>query len=202
MKNQKKVWDEIAPEWHEYKKLPAQHAKAFLDKQTGKVLDFGSGSGRYLMKIKKGKMYLQDFSSEMIRLAKEKAKELNVEAEFNVSEMSKLPYKNDFFDGAICISSLHCVDSEEKRKQAVKELYRVLTPGAEAFIAVWNKDSKRFKKLKTKEKFLGWQDKGKRYYYFYEEDEVHDLFKKVGFEIIGNYNSEMMIRFVVKKPNY
>lgn len=30
-----------------------------------------------------------------------------------------------------------------------------------------------------KEKMINWRDKGKRYYYLYEEKEVHDLFKKV-----------------------
>jgi len=62
--NQKQVWNNIAEEWHEFKKLPAESSIEFLKKQKGNVLDFGSGSGRHLMKIKDGKMHLLDFSDD------------------------------------------------------------------------------------------------------------------------------------------
>ena len=54
-------------------------------------------------------------------------------------------------------------------------------------------------KKKGKEKLVGWQDKGKRYYYLFEEKEIHKLFEKVGFKILSTHNSEMMINFVVEK---
>ena len=52
--NQKKVWDNIAPEWAEFKTKPAKHTIEFLKKQTGKVLDLGSSTGRHLQKINSG----------------------------------------------------------------------------------------------------------------------------------------------------
>jgi len=195
---QKKVWDNIAPEWHEHKQIPSKLSVEFLLKQKGKVLDFGSGSGRHLTKIKNGKMYLLDFSKEMIELAKKKAKDKKIDAEFEISNMNKIPYKDDFFDAAISISSLHCLNPED-HKSAVKELYRVLKSDAKALIGVWNRKSKRFKSAKSEEKYIGWTDKGKRYYYLFTEEEIHDLFKKTGFKIISSYNSEMMINFIVEK---
>lgn len=198
MDDQKKVWDRIASEWHEFKEIPAESAKEFLKKQEGSVLDLGSGSGRHLQKIKEGKMYLVDFSSKMIALAKKKAKEENIDAEFAVADMINLPYEDNFFDGAICISALHCIEGEENREKTLKELYKVMKPKAQAFIGVWNKDSKRFKKS-SKEKYIGWKDKGKRYYYLFEEREIHDLFEKIGFKIIKICNSELMIRFIIEK---
>lgn len=196
--NQQQVWDNIAKEWHEFKKLPAESTIEFLKKQKGKVLDFGSGSGRHLVKIKSGKMYLLDFSEKMIELAKQKAKKENIDAEFAVSSMTKTPYENNFFDSAICISALHCLTKSEQKK-AVKELYRVLKPKAQIFIGVWNKDSKRLKRHKGKETLIKWNDKGERYYYLFNEKEVHDLFEKQGFKIISTNNSEMMIRFTAEK---
>ncbi|VVB82833.1 Ubiquinone/menaquinone biosynthesis C-methyltransferase UbiE [uncultured archaeon] len=196
--NQKQVWDNIAKEWHEFKKLPAESTIEFLKKQKGKVLDLGSGSGRHLMKIKNGKMYLLDFSEKMIELAKQKAKKENIEAEFAVSSMTKIPYENNFFDSAICISALHCLNKSEQKK-AVKELYRVLKPKAQVLIGVWNKDSKRLKRHKGKETLIKWNDKGERYYYLFNEKEVHDLFEKQGFKILSSDNSEMMIRFIGEK---
>ncbi len=197
---QQDVWENIAQEWHEFKKLPAMHTTEFLKKQSGKVLDVGSGSGRHLMKIKKGEMYLLDFSKEMIKLAKQKAKKEKIKAKFEVSEMTKLPYEDNFFDGAVCISALHCVKGEKNREKVVKEIYRVLKPKAQAFIGVWNSESKRLKrKSQGKERMIGWRDKGDRYYYLYDEKEIHNQFKKIGFKIIKTSNSEMMIRFVAEK---
>ena len=196
--NQQHVWNNIAKEWCEFKKLPATSTIEFLKKQRENILDFGSGSGRHLIKIKKGKMYLLDFSKEMIELAKQKAKEENIDAEFVVSSMTKVPYENNFFDSAICISALHCLTKSEQEK-AVKELHRILKPKAQVFIGVWNKDSKRLKRHKGKETLIKWRNKGERYYYLFDEKEVHDLFEKYGFKIISTDNSEMMIRFIAEK---
>jgi len=198
MKTQKKVWDAIAPEWDEYKQIPSKLSQDFLKNCSGKIMDFGSGSGRHLTKIKKGKMYLIDFSEKMIELAKQKAKKKNIEAEFSVADMTKIPYENNFFDFAIAISSFHCLTLEQNKK-AINELYRVLKPDAKVLVGVWNRKSKRFKRAKTNEKYIGWTDKGERYYYLFEENEIHDLFKNAGFEILLTHNSEMMINFIAKK---
>jgi len=198
MESQKNVWDKIAPEWNLYKEIPAQHTQEFIKTTSGKVLDLGSGSGRHLSKIKNGKMYLVDFSEEMIKLAKEKSKKLKIPAEFFVAELTKLPFEDNFFDFAICISALHCLQPKEHKK-AIQELYRVLKKGGKAEIGVWNFKSKRFNQKQGKEKMIGWTDKGNRYYYLFDEDEVHNLFKKVGFKILSSNNSEMMINFVVEK---
>ena len=139
-------------------------------------------------------MWLVDFSKEMIKHAKEK----NIDAEFFVSNLIKPPFEDNFFDAAICIASLHCIKGEKNRERVVKELFRVLKKNAKAEISVWNKNSKRFKNSK-KEKLVGWREKGKRYYYLYDEKEVHNLFKKIGFKIISTHNSEMMINFIIKK---
>ncbi len=199
IENQEKVWDNIAKEWHEYKKIPSQNAKKFLEKTSGKVLDLGSGSGRHLTKIKKGKMYLQDFSKQMLELAQKKAKEQKISAEFIHSPMEKIPFENEFFDYIISISALHCIKGKSNRKKTIQEIYRVLKPNGKAYIGVWNQNSKRFKRKKGKEHLIGWTNKGKRYYYLYNEKEIHEEFQKAGFKIISTHNSEMMINFVVEK---
>ncbi|MCF7910728.1 class I SAM-dependent methyltransferase [Candidatus Pacearchaeota archaeon] len=198
--NQKKLWNNIAPEWHQFKEKPATHTTQFLQKQSGCVLDLGSGSGRHLIKLKNTKIYLVDFSEKMIKLAKEKAKKRNISAEFLISEIEKLPFENNFFDAAICINSLHCLETDKKRKQAIKELYRVLKPGAKAKIDLWNKNSRRFKNS-DKEKLISWREKGKRYYYLYEQEEAYNDFRKTGFKIIKKEPVERSIVFIVEKPN-
>jgi len=194
MENQEEIWDKIAPEWDEFKSIPAKHTIEFLKKTSGKVLDLGSGSGRHLYNIK-GEMYLVDFSKEMLKLAEKKGK---IKAQFKHANLWKTGFEDEFFNYAICISALHCVNSKEKREKTVKELYRILKKKGKAEIGVWNIKSKRFKNA-PKEKFVKWTDKGERYYYLYDEKEVHDLFKKNGFKILSTHNSEMMINFIIEK---
>ncbi|MCX6743801.1 MAG: methyltransferase domain-containing protein, partial [Candidatus Parcubacteria bacterium] len=158
----------------------------------------GSGSGRHLTKIKGGEMYLVDFSSKMIELAKKKAKKLKIPAEFSVADLTKLPFQDNFFDYSICISSLHCLPPENHKK-AISELYRVMKKSSKSLISIRNFISKRFNQKNGKEKLIGWRDKGKRYYYLFEEKEIHELFKKAGFKILSSHNSEMVINFIVEK---
>ena len=198
MENQQKIWDKIAPEWHEYKTKPAENVINFLKTTSGNILDLGSGSGRHIKEIKNGKMYLIDFSKKMLKLANQKAKKENIIIETKESNIWQISYENNFFDSAICISSLHCIEKSENREDTIKELYRVLKPKAKAYIGVWNIKSKRFKNA-PKEKYIKWTNKGERYYYLYDEKEIHNLFKKNKFKIISTHNSEMMINFIVEK---
>lgn len=178
------------------KKNPGRGVGDFLKNKKGKILDLGSGSGRNITKTK-GKLYLVDFSEKMIELARKKAKKEKINAEFFVSDITSLPFENNFFDSAIAIAVFHCIP-KDKHKQAVKEFYRVMKPKSEALIAVWNKNSRRFKNS-PKEKYVSWRDKGKRYYYLFDEKEIHDLFKKAGFKIKEKLESDVNIVFVVKK---
>ena len=117
--NQKQVWNNIAEEWFKFKTEPAEHVFDFLKTRTGKVLDFGSGAGRHLKKIKKGKMYLVDFSKKMIELAKKRAKEKKINAEFCISDIKKLPFEDNSFDSAIAIAVFHCIKGEKNQSATI-----------------------------------------------------------------------------------
>jgi len=196
--NQKQIWNEIAPEWNKFK-TPSHKTLEFVKNQYGNLLDLGSGSGRYLIKKNGLKFYLVDFSKEMIKLAKTKAKKLGIQAEFHIKELHKLPFKDNFFDSAICTDALHCIETESKRKKTLKELFRVLKNGAIAKISVWNKDSKRFKNS-PKERTVGWREKGKRYYYLYNPQELYGLVKKTGFTIIEKPEPSLELPIIIQKP--
>ena len=199
--NQQKVWNKIAPEWHEFKTTPSEAATEFINNSKGKILDFGSGSGRNLLKSKKSKkreLYLVDFSDKMLKLAKKRAKKLEFKINTKTSKLEKTDFPDNFFDAAICTATIHCIETEKNREKAVQELFRILKPKAQADIEVWDKDSKRFKG-KPKEKFISWRDKGKRYYYLYEEREFKDLLKKVGFKILKKIPHRVNIIFIVEK---
>ncbi len=198
MRCQKKVWNNLANEWYKLKNNPIKRVTDFLKEQQGKILDLGSGAGRHLIKIKNGQMYLIDFSEKMIEFAKKRAKNKNISAKFIISDMTKLPFKDEYFDAAICTSSLHCIPKKQDREKAVKELYRVLKSKAKVYVTVYNKNSKQFKNA-SKEKFIRWKNKERRYYYLFDEKEIHDLFKKEGFKIIKRIEPKRSIEFIAEK---
>lgn len=199
MQNQKELWNAVAARWHAYRTKPDDFVRAFIKKQRGKLLDLGSGSGRYLLKQDAIHYTLVDFSEAMINLAKNKAKQKNISAEFFVTEMHHLPFEDETFDSALCLAALHCVQTLAKRKKTLCELYRVLKRGAQALISVWNKDTKRFKNS-PKERFVGWEELGKRFYYLYCPQELYRELEAAGFRLVEKRAPGKEIFVIVEKP--
>jgi len=198
MESQKQVWNNIAEEWNKFREKPIPEVIEFLKTKKGKILDLGSGSGRHLIRIKEGQMYLVDFSEKMIKLAKQKSKKNKIKAEFFVTDFNNLFFEKDFFDSAIFIDVLHCIETKKQRERAIKELFETIKPKGEVLISVWNKDCKRYKNF-PKEKKVKWRNLGERYYYLYSEKEVHREFEKQGFKIKKIPSQEMKIMFIAKK---
>ena len=201
-----KVWDQIASTWNKYKKEQFGDKtgvlKRFISKKDTRVLDLGCGSGRNFFKFK-GVIYGIDFSKEMLNYAGKNAESLGTKVILKKSQAYKLDFPDNFFDKALFIASLHCIDTKIKRKKAVKELYRVLKPGRRAFMTVWNKDSKRWKN-KPKEKLISWdigKEKVWRYYYLFSIDEIKELVESAGFKIVKtSYEKARNIVMLIEKP--
>ena len=69
------------------------------------------------------------------------------------------------------------------------ELKRVLKPGGEAFITVWNKWQPKFW-LKFKDTQVPWKSKSEtiyRYYHLFSYPEAEKLVKKAGFELVKSF---------------
>ncbi len=197
--DQEKVWDAVAEKWQEYKVKPTKEAVDFIKNKKGKILDLGCGSGRNFTKTK-GTIYAVDFSQKMLKYAKEYAKNKKFNIITKKAFASKLPFKDNFFDRAIFIATLHCIDSEKKREKVLKELYRVLKPKAEVMVAVWGKKQKRLKN-KPKECMIPWTINNKKYYrytYIYNKQELQEILEKVGFKVLKAKEDKNII-FIVRK---
>jgi ubiquinone/menaquinone biosynthesis C-methylase UbiE len=144
----------------------------------------GCGSGRHFTELD-GELYAADFSKNLLSFAKKKAK--NFKTKINLIETSaeELPFKDNFFDSAIFIRTLHCIDSKIKREKAMQELYRVIKPKAQVLIETWSKNHERVKN-KPKECLMPWtvnEEKLMRYTYIYDKEELEEQLKKIGFKI-------------------
>jgi len=201
---QQEIWNKLSNPWSKNRQEKIPRIKKFLKGKKGKILDLGCGSGRNFYKIKYTKFYGVDFSKEMIKLAKVYAKENKISAELKTAEAYKTGFKDNFFDSAIFNAVLHCIDSKEKRKKSVEELFRVLKPNSYAVVSVW---SRNYKKLKDKpqECKISWTFNGKkyeRYTYIFSKKELEDLFKNAGFKIIKSTEDNNIVLIVKKPLNY
>jgi ubiquinone/menaquinone biosynthesis C-methylase UbiE len=198
---QEEVWDSIAIPWGKYvvKKIPI--VEEFLKDKKGKIVDIGCGSGRNMIPSEDLEYWAVDFSSRQLMHARSYAESGGINAHFfklSADRLGGKDFKNEMFDYGLFISTIHCLDSEEKRLDALKEFYRVLKKGAEAIVSVWNSDDKRFKDIVKGEVYISWKENNishMRYYYLYSKKEFLDLLKSVGFEILEFYNPRDGDRF-------
>ena len=201
MEEQEKIWDAIAEEWNKFRRNPIDEVVEFLKNKDGKILDLGCGSGRNLIKIN-GKFYCVDFSKKMIKFAKENAKINGIKCRFFVSSSENLPFEKNFFDAAIYIAALHCIPEEKKRKESLKELFRVLKRDSKALITVWSKNHVKLVNH-PKNSTVSWKKNSEelqRYYYLYDRDELEKLIKSAGFKVVSINDDGKNILAVARKP--
>jgi tRNA (uracil-5-)-methyltransferase TRM9 len=166
----------------------------------GKLLNVGCAHWPDFPPFKESfELYGVDYSPEMIKQAEKYVTKFHLKVNLKVADAQKLPYADDFFDSAIAIAVYHHIETKDGRLGALKELYRVLKPGGEAFVTVWNRWQPRH--WFQKKSFMhAWQTKkGKlyRYYYLFTYGEFEKLAKQVGFEILRS-QPEARYKFPLK----
>ncbi len=173
--------------------------------EGSRVLDIGCGNGRNMILPRRlgHEVVGVDFSINLLRIAQEKLnmRELAHSGHIIGGDATFLPLKDDIFDAALYIATLHHIPSEEDRLRSLRELERVLKSGGTAFISVWALDQPRFEELlKNKSKdpdfadiFLPWtRSDGKvfqRFYHLFEKDELKDLISQTELETEKYFSS-------------
>jgi len=197
------TFNKIAPGWYNFR-----HWSIFRSElevlaqrwQKGRLLNLGCAHGAdFLPFIQSFDLYGVDFSIEMLRFARKYSQKFNFAANLAVADVRYLPYPDETFDWAISIATYHHIEGEEERRAALGELRRVLKPGGEAFITVWNRWQPRFW-FKSREVAVPWRTKDKilyRYYYLFSYSELERLVKEAGFEVLKSF-PESSYRFPLK----
>ena len=201
--NSKGVFDQIASGWYNFR-----HWSIFRSElemlaqrwQKGRLLNLGCGHGADFLPFIPGfELYGVDFSIEMLRFALKYSQKFNFAASLSVADVRYLPYADETFDWVISIATYHHIAGEEERQAALGELRRVLKPGGEAFITVWNRWQPRFW-FKPREVAVPWRIKDKtlyRYYYLFSYPELEKLVKRAGFKVLKSF-PESSYRFPIK----
>jgi len=201
---QEKVWDELAEQWNQFRAEPEQIVNYFLDKYTknaGRIIDLGCGNARNLIPFHNFICYGVDFSEKMLKKAKLISDKYNLDLRLYKASLDNLPFRDNFFDYALMLASLHHVEDKESRLKVLNELYRILKKEGIALITVWNKWQLRFL-FRRKDTLIPWKIKDKihyRYYHLFNYFELKNLLKKVNFKILESKISKGNLIFIIKK---
>jgi ubiquinone/menaquinone biosynthesis C-methylase UbiE len=106
------------------------------DLSNKRVLDVGSGTGTMSIMVKRAHpsadMVGLDGDSQILEIARTKARRLGLEIQFDQGMSFALPYPDGSFDVVLTSMMLHHLTRADKQKTA-KEMYRVLRPGGQLF---------------------------------------------------------------------
>ena len=104
--------------------------KNFPRGNKSKILDLGCGCGRHLLFLAKENYcaYGIDHSMDGIKYSEQLLKKLGLKAELKVSDVDKLPFGENYFDGIVSYAVLYYCTAEKIQK-AVDEIYRILKKG-------------------------------------------------------------------------
>ncbi len=144
------------------KKLAMAESYNYIKKGQN-VLEVGSATGVFSFEYEKYCINLTsiDLSPENIKWAKNKAIKKNSSIVFQVADMEKLPFPDNYFDGVLSFSTLRYAPNIEV---ALAEIYRVLKPTGYIIIDLPNKKCPWFVGLKKK--ILGREHIFDNYYYW------------------------------------
>ncbi len=158
--------------------------------QRGNLLNVGCAHGPDFLPFRQNfDLYGVDFSPQMIRFARKYSEKFNFAVNLLVADVGYLPFPDGVFDWAISVAAYHHIEGKRERQAVLNELRRVLKPGGEAFITVWNHWQPRFW-FSGREVAVPWRTKGEtlyRYYYLFSYPELEGLVKQAGFQVLKSF---------------
>jgi tRNA (uracil-5-)-methyltransferase TRM9 len=197
------IFDQIAPGWYNFRHwtIFRSELEALADRwYKGSLLNIGCAHGPDFLPFKKDlDLYGVDFSSQMLSLARTYSKKFEFSANLFLADICHLPFADGTFNWAISVATYHHITAKKDRLLAMNELRRVLKPGGEAFITVWNRWQPGFF-FRGKEVSIPWKTKKEtlyRYYYLFSYPELEKLVKRAGLKVLKSF-PESSYRFPVK----
>ena len=197
------VFDQIAPGWYNFRhrSIFRRELEALAERWGGgRLLNLGCAHGPdFLPFVSSFELHGVDLSGEMLRFARKYARKFEFRVNLCLADVRALPYGDDTFNHAISVATYHHVRGEADRLAALWELRRVLKPGGQAFITVWNRWQPRFW-FKGREVAVPWRTNEKilhRYYHLFSYSELEKLARDADLEVIESF-PEHCYRFFTK----
>lgn len=211
------VYDQIAESFDTKRKRPWEDVSEFVETidENNLTLDLGCGNGRHskLLLEKEIDTIGMDISFNILKTALKN--ELSSLTQLLVgvinADVEYLPFKDGSFDRIVMIAVFHHLDTQQKRKQALQEIAKIMKSKGRLLLSCWLRTHPRFEKedLKTiieqgeKDILVPWimPDKTKimRYYYLFEKQELEKLIKSANLRIISSRESLHNLFIIAEK---
>jgi ubiquinone/menaquinone biosynthesis C-methylase UbiE len=127
-------YEDLRPVAREYVHRCHLRVNRFLNRKGKFLLDAGSGPVQYPEYLTYSEGYQQRVCVDISIVALMEAhKRLGDQGLFVVADVSKLPFKNEAFDGLVSLHTLHHLPQLDQ-KTAYREFYRLLSPGGKGVV--------------------------------------------------------------------
>jgi tRNA (uracil-5-)-methyltransferase TRM9 len=195
------TWDTIAESFDKTRQKPWHYCLDFINSipPSAMVADLGCGNGRHLLPCaeKCSSVVGVDISRKLLRIVQKKLHEnvLN-SASLVHSDVTALPFKQNYFDRVLFIASLHNIQGQNHRQAALTEVLRILKPEGIALVSVWSRWQDRYYKhflkqfIVRKREFgdtdIYWRQQNlnvPRFYHLYGKHEFRQELLHAGFQI-------------------
>jgi tRNA (uracil-5-)-methyltransferase TRM9 len=202
MSTNREVFGQIAESWYRVRHwplLPDELRELAQRWKQGRLLNIGCAHGADFLPFRQGfELCGIDSSSPMIKQAKKYSIKFDFYTRLVTADAMYLPFIDNSFDWAIAVATYHHIKGEYERGKTFAELKRVLKPGGEAFLTVWNRRQPRFL-FKSREQQIPWRQKNRilyRYYHLFSARELRSALSKAGFAILA-VQPEKTYRFFI-----
>jgi ubiquinone/menaquinone biosynthesis C-methylase UbiE len=141
-------WDELFKEetfvWKEPDEWVTWLVSMLRDRNFRHVYDHGCGAGRHLVYLAREgfETYGSDISDNALKRAEEWLTREGLHAEVKKSDMTIIPYPDEFFGGVVSAYVIQH-NTRANMQKAINEIYRVLRPGGLLYITFISTGSHR-----------------------------------------------------------
>ena len=169
-----------------YEKLNDAFLYKLVNFRGKKVLDLGCGTGRLTRNLGKIAKEVEaiDMSEEMLRVAREKNKDMK-NIKFKVMNALDMKYEDNTFDVVVCLGSLESIPGFRK---VFEEINRILKPGGAVVFSIHN--DLLYKKV-YRRIFSMIDGKRNKYYKIkgFKIDKLRKLLRRSNFKLLRNYST-------------
>ena len=134
------LWEDLRPSAAAYVSACRRRVLEFLPASGERILDAGSGPIQYPEYLEYSKGFAKRICVDLSQRALNEAqRKLGDRGEYVRASLLELPFPDDSFDAVVSLHTIYHIERDQQER-AVRELLRVLKPGARAVLVYANPD--------------------------------------------------------------
>jgi len=195
------TYDRIADHFAATREHPWPEVTSFLDRERerrGPVplgLDLGCGNGRHAEPLAADTTHVVgvDASPGLLAVARTRARQRGYGDAFHpvAGDAAAVPLPDGAVDRALYVATLHHLRPRAMRVRSLRELGRVLAPGARALVSAWSVDHDRFDADDGFDTTVDWTLPGgetvPRFYHVYDDAEFAADLDAAGLAVVRQF---------------